>query len=177
MALCDVRVFNLIAKAYLTSDLPAPYRRNELEKKRVYGRRVRMVDQASFTPLIFSCLGEMGKESLVFYKRLANSLAEQRNQEYSATANWLRSRLSFIFAMFTWVTICVCQTRYRRNDRGRAGSGRGATTTYLKNKNKQKNLSNYYQIIKYLIYYKLCNYILWKLKLIVKYMACRDCLV
>ena len=37
----------------------------------------------------------MGKESLVFYKRLANSLAEQRNQEYSATANWERSRLSF----------------------------------------------------------------------------------
>ena len=55
-----------------------------------------MVDQASFTPLVFSCLGGMGKESLVFYKRLANSsLAEKRNQEYSATANWLRSRLSF----------------------------------------------------------------------------------
>ena len=71
------------------------YRKNELEKKRVYGKRVRMVDQASFTPLIFSCLGGMGKESLVFYKRLANSLAEQRNQEYSATSNWLRSRLSF----------------------------------------------------------------------------------
>ena len=40
-------------------------------------------------------LGGMGKESLVFYKRLANSLAEKRNQEYSATANCLRSRLSF----------------------------------------------------------------------------------
>ena len=95
MALFDVRVFNPIAKVYLTSDLPAAYRRNELEKKIVYGRRVRMVDQASFTPLVFSCLGGMGKESLVFYKRLANSLAEKRNQEYSATANWLRSRLSF----------------------------------------------------------------------------------
>ena len=52
MALFDVRVFNPIAKVYLTSDLPAAYRRNELEKKRVYGRRVRMVDQASFTSLI-----------------------------------------------------------------------------------------------------------------------------
>ena len=84
MALFDVRVFNPIAKVYLTSDLPdipAAYRRNELEKKRVYGRRVRMVDQASFTPLVFSCLGGMGKESLVFYKRLANSLNEKRNQE------------------------------------------------------------------------------------------------
>ena len=40
-----------------------------------------MVDQASFTPLVFSCLGGMGKESLVFYKRLANSLNEKRNQE------------------------------------------------------------------------------------------------
>ena len=97
-----------------------------------------MVDQASFTPLVFSCLGGMGKESLVFYKRLANSFAEKRNQEYSTTANWLRSRLSFcmirlclvMFAVFTWVTICVCQTRYRRSDRGRAGSGRGTTTTY-----------------------------------------------
>ena len=75
MALFDVRVFNPIAKVYLTSDLPAAYRRNELEKKKVYGRRVRMVDQASSTPLVFSCLGGMGKESLVFYNRLANSLA------------------------------------------------------------------------------------------------------
>ena len=71
IALFDVRVFNPIAQVYLTSDLPAAYRRNELEKKRVYGRRVRMVDQASFTPLVFSCLGGMGKESLVFYKRLS----------------------------------------------------------------------------------------------------------
>ena len=47
MALFDVRVFNPIAKVYLTSDLPAAYRRNELEKKRVYGRRVRMVDRHS----------------------------------------------------------------------------------------------------------------------------------
>ena len=94
MALFDVRVFNPIAKVYLTSDLPAAYRRNELKKKRVYGRRVRMVDQASFTPLVL-CLGGMGKDSLVFYKRLANSLAKKRNQEYSATANLLRSRLSF----------------------------------------------------------------------------------
>ena len=91
----DVRLFNPTAKVYLTSDLPAAYRRNELEKKRMYGRRVRMVDQASFRPLVFSCLGEMGKESLFFYKRLSNSLAEKRNQEYSVTANWLRSRLSF----------------------------------------------------------------------------------
>ena len=93
MAPFDVRVFNPIAKVYLTSDLPCC--RNELEKKRMYGRGVRMVDQASFTQLVFSCLGGMGKESLVFYKRFANSLAEKRNQEYSATANWLRSRLSF----------------------------------------------------------------------------------
>ena len=57
MALFDVRVFNPIVKVYLTLDLPAAYRRNELEKKRVYGRRYRMVDQASFTPLIFSYLG------------------------------------------------------------------------------------------------------------------------
>ena len=47
MALFDVRVFNPIAKAYLTSDLSAAYRRNELEKKRAYGRKIRKVDQAS----------------------------------------------------------------------------------------------------------------------------------
>ena len=93
MALFDVRVFNPIANAYLTSDLSAAYRRNELEKKRAYGRRIRKVDQASFTPLIFSCLGGMGKER--FYKRLAQSLADRRNQDYATTANWLRARLSF----------------------------------------------------------------------------------
>ena len=116
MALFDVRVFNPIAKAYLTSDLSAAYRRNELEKKRAYGRRIRKVDQASFTPLIFSCLGGMGKESLVFYKRLAQSLADRRNQDYATTANWLRARLSFSLIRSCLLCIRGSRSVFAKND-------------------------------------------------------------
>ena len=116
MALFNVRVFNPIAKAYLTSDLSAAYRRNELEKKRAYGKRIRKVDQASFTPLIFSCLGGMGKESLVFYKRLAQSLADRRNQDYATTANWLRARLSFSLIRSCLLCIRGPRSVFAKND-------------------------------------------------------------
>ena len=36
-------------------------------KKREYGDRVREVELASFTPLVFSTTGGMGREGAVFY--------------------------------------------------------------------------------------------------------------
>jgi predicted exporter len=71
------------------------YRTHEREKKRAYEQRVREVEHSSFTPLVLSATGGMGKEATTFFKRLASHLAEKWESHYSMTLGWLRCRLSF----------------------------------------------------------------------------------
>ena len=72
-----MRVFNPNADSY--RDLPpdAHFKRHEqvLEKRRQYGQRIREVEHASFSPLVFSTSGGMGKSTTIVYKRLAHLLA------------------------------------------------------------------------------------------------------
>ena len=75
--------------------LQSYYRMHENIKKRAYEQRIREVEHASFTPLIFSASGGLAKEATTFYKRLASHLAEKRDNPYSCTMNWLRCLLSF----------------------------------------------------------------------------------
>ena len=49
------------------------------EKKREYGDRVRSVESASFTPLVFSTFGGLGREASIFYSHLADLLAVRHN--------------------------------------------------------------------------------------------------
>ena len=48
------------------SSIQSLYRRHEQEKKREYGDRVREIEQASFTPLVFATTGGMGREASIF---------------------------------------------------------------------------------------------------------------
>ena len=67
-AFLDVRVFHPNAPSYRNFSILSVYRHHELQKKREYGERVREVEQASFTPLVFSTTGGMGREALTFYR-------------------------------------------------------------------------------------------------------------
>ena len=73
-AFLDVRVFHPNAPSYRNSSIPSVYRCHELQK-REYGERVREVEQASFTPIVFSTTGGMGGEALTFYRHLADMLS------------------------------------------------------------------------------------------------------
>ena len=95
MAFFDIRVFNPTAKTYLVQNLNNAHKRNEQEKKRNYNQRILTVDQGSFTPLVFSCLGGMGREAGVFYKRLAENIAAKRNIPTSTMINWIRTRVNY----------------------------------------------------------------------------------
>ena len=64
-------------------------------EKRSYEQRIRDVEHASFTPLVLSTMGGMGREATAFYKRLASLLASKWDTPYCRTLNWLRCRLSF----------------------------------------------------------------------------------
>ncbi len=91
----DVRVFNPHAPSNRSTSLEQCFRNHELEKKRAYEQRVREVEHASFTPLVLSASGGLGKEATVFYKRLASLLAEKWDQPYHQVINWLRCSLSY----------------------------------------------------------------------------------
>ena len=56
---------------------------------------MREVERGSFTPLVFSSLGGMGKAATVIYRRPANLLSDKWNSSYSLIMGWLRCSLSF----------------------------------------------------------------------------------
>ena len=94
-AFFDVRVFHPNTQSYRHSSIPAIYRRYEQAKKREYGDRIREVESASFTPLVFATTGGRGREATVFYKHLADLVSTKNNTAYSKTMAWMRCTLSF----------------------------------------------------------------------------------
>ena len=92
-AFLDVKVFNPSAPSYRKTQPQACYSQHERAKKWAYEQRINEIEHGSFTPLIFSTTGGMGRAATVFYKRLASLLAEKRRQPYSYEsdgrgANW-----------------------------------------------------------------------------------------
>ena len=75
--------------------IPTAYGRQEQTKKREYGDRIRQIEMASFTPLVFSTTGGMGREATAFYKRLADLISNKRNTTYSKAIAWIRCNLAF----------------------------------------------------------------------------------
>ena len=73
----------------------ACYRANEEIKKRKYDQRIREVEHASFSPLIFSTSGGFGPISSLFIKRLSHLHAEKFQRPYSVVVNYIRCQYSF----------------------------------------------------------------------------------
>ena len=91
----DVRVFHPGAESNKTTTIEAAFEKHEQEKKRTYNRRILEIEKATFTPLVFSTTGGMGKEAEKFHKRLASLLSEKRMTPYSDCMSYLRRKLSF----------------------------------------------------------------------------------
>ena len=67
----------------------------EIEKRRQDNEHVCEVEQGSFTLLVFSTSGGMGRQATVFFKRLASLLSRKRDQPYSHIIGWMRCHLGF----------------------------------------------------------------------------------
>ena len=87
--------FYPIAPFYCQKELKAIYKQHEGEKKRSYGERVRKVERASFTPLVFLSMGGMARECTIFFKRLADILAEKKKICFSKMMFLIRCKISF----------------------------------------------------------------------------------
>ena len=70
-AFFDIRVFDPNACRYLNKSLQQCHAMNEHEKKRLYNEWMLQVDHGTFTPLVFSIYGSMGRECNMFYSRLS----------------------------------------------------------------------------------------------------------
>ena len=82
-AFFDVRVFNPCTRSNRQATLQSTYRRREQEKKRQYDQRIRDVEHSTFTPLVLSTTGGMGRAATTFYRRLVAMLSEKRDVAYS----------------------------------------------------------------------------------------------
>ena len=94
-ALLDIRVFNPHARSNRQQSITATYRKHEAEKRRAYEERVREVEHASFSPIVFSASGGYGKSASAFFKRVASMLADKRKEPFSSLLAFIRSRVSF----------------------------------------------------------------------------------
>ena len=82
-----------------------------MSKRRTYEQRVRDVEIASFTPLVFAATGGAGPAAANTFKRIAGLLSEKWSLPYSAVISWIRCRLSF--ALIRASIMCLRGSRYR----------------------------------------------------------------
>ena len=104
-AFFDIRVFNPYAQRYSTQSLKTSFTLNENEKKRKYNRRIIDVERGSFTPLVFTINGGMGRECESFIHALSTMLAEKRDESLNSVINWVRTKISFALTRST--VLCI----------------------------------------------------------------------
>lgn len=101
------------APSYVDKTPEQLYTAQENEKKKAYNHRIMHVDKGSFTPLIFSTTGGMGPEATKFHKRLAELIADKRQEKYSDVVNHIRTRLRF--SLLKSILVALHGERGKRN--------------------------------------------------------------
>ena len=89
------RIFNLSTCRYHNKPLQQCHNINEQEKKRAYNKRILQIDHGTFTPLVFSVNGSMGRECQKCYSCLAQLISEKRDLLQSISSNWIRTKVCF----------------------------------------------------------------------------------
>lgn len=113
-AFFDVRVFNPCARSN-AGPIASVYRKHEQEKKRMYEQRIREVEHSSFTPLVLSTSGGMGKLASFFYKRLAAMIAEKQEENRYSQILWLiRCKMNFALLRSSIMCLRGSRSSYKR---------------------------------------------------------------
>ena len=93
-AFFDVRACHPNAVSYRHLKPQQIYRIHENEKKRVYSRRVLDVEHGTFTPLVFTTTGGLGRECLMYHSRLAQLIAIKNLVCYTSVFSVVMQRSS-----------------------------------------------------------------------------------
>ena len=91
----DVRIMHANSASYRSTPLDKLFLQHEQQKKRLYNNRVIHVEKGSFTPLVFSTNGGMAPEAIRYHKKLAEKIAQKKNERYSDVMRAIRTRLRF----------------------------------------------------------------------------------
>ena len=97
------------AECYRVLEPQQIYRLHENEKKRQYSSRVLDIKDGTFTTLMFTTTGGMGKEFLNYHSRLAELIAIKKGEDFAKTISWIRA--TTIFALLRSALICLSGTR------------------------------------------------------------------
>lgn len=114
----DVCIIHPNSPSYRDKTPASLYKTHECKKKNAYNDRILQVEKGSFTPLIFSTYGGMGPECTKYHKRLAELIANKRNESYADVMNFIRTKIRFSILKCTLVAI-----------RGERGKKRNQTST------------------------------------------------
>ena len=98
-------------RVYLTMEPQTVYLRQEKERRRQYHQRIWEVEHGSFTPLVFSTTGGMGRAASVTLKRLVAQIVEKRREAYSQVVAWIRTRVSFSLLRLSITALRGCRTK------------------------------------------------------------------
>ena len=119
----DIKVISPFARSNLNKPHKTLYHEGEQQKDREYKARINQVEQADFTPLVFTTAGGMAPRMQLFLKRISLLMSEQQDLANSVVSGWLRCRFSF--ALLRTTLVCLRGTRRKRytphvDDIGRA---------------------------------------------------------
>ena len=95
-------------RTFSPESLNPAHRINEQTKNRAYNRRVNTIDQQSFTPLVFTCFGDMSRECSTFYNRLAGIIVEKRSKATEKILDDMQTKLQLVeklTTMYTWFQV------------------------------------------------------------------------
>ena len=93
------------------------FRQAEQSKIREYADRIRNVEHADFSPLVFTTTGVMSPRCKIIFKKIAEKIAQLKELSYSVVCGWMRCRFSF--ALLRTTLICLRGTRKRKEKQGK----------------------------------------------------------
>jgi len=96
-AFFDVKVCNLFAPSYQSKSLANTMSTMERVKKRKYNTRIQQIERGTFTPLVFGATGGVAREASIFISRLADKLAEKRNESKADTITAIRRKITLLY--------------------------------------------------------------------------------
>ena len=67
------------------------------------------IKRGTFTPLVMSATGRMGRKSLKFYSRLSELISEKRESSYNIAATWIRRKI--LIALIKSIDMCLRGSR------------------------------------------------------------------
>ena len=86
------------------------------KEKRSYRERVLQIEKASFTPVVLSTHGGSGKEADWHHKRIAELIADKRNESYPEVISHLQTRIRFSLLRSILTAVRGVRGRQRKAD-------------------------------------------------------------